>query len=488
MAHRTNKGLDLRIAGTPVQRITPGAQIARVALVADDFPGLKPRVHVVVGQVVRRGQLLCEDLGIPGVRHTALGAGRVESINRGARRVLHSIVVELSESERRGDVSEEEMETFSTPGGSEPGSMGPVEVRNFLVESGLWTVFRTRPFGKVPQPHTVPSAIFVTAMDTNPLAADPAVVLADGGDGFEAGLRAIAKLTRGRTYLCVRAGSGIGIGLDAPVTIEEFDGPHPSGTAGVHVHMLEPAGRHRTVWTVGYQDVVSIGRTLQSGHLDVGRIIALGGPPVRSPRLLRTRVGASIADLARSEDDDENRGVGENRVVGENRGAGKDRETPANARIAKDVRWISGSVLSGKAAHGDVFGYMGRYDVQLSVLHEGGEREFLAWLAPGRRKFSILPVFLSRFLRRRALDISTDTHGSRRAIIPIGLYERVMPMDILPTFLLRALAADDIERAEELGCLELIEEDLALCGFVDPGKTDFAPMLRRNLELIERAG
>ena len=500
MAHRIDKGLDVPITGAPVQAITVGPQITRVALMADDFPGLKARARVTVGQTVRRGQLLCEDLGIPGVRHTALGAGRVESINRGPRRVLHSIVIHLSENEQRGVTSEDELEVFSTPGDLEPETLGRLGIRDFLLASGMWTALRARPFGKIPPPDAVPSAIFVAAMDTNPLAADPAVVLADGRDGFELGLRAIAKLTDGKTYLCVRAGSGIGIGLDAPVTVEEFDGPHPAGTAGVHIHTLEPVGRHRTVWTVGYQDVVSIGRTLRSGHLDVSRIIALGGPPVRNPRLLRTRVGASVAELARSEevswnrDTEETRGaveipgtedtrsVGKDGQVGNSRGAGK------NHRIGGDVRWISGSVLSGKAAHGDVFGYMGRYDVQLSVLYEGGAREFLSWLAPGRRKFSILPVFLSKFLRRGALDISTDTHGSRRAIIPIGLYERVMPMDILPTFLLRALAADDIERAEELGCLELIEEDLALCGFVDPGKTDFAPMLRRNLELIERGG
>jgi Na+-transporting NADH:ubiquinone oxidoreductase subunit A len=383
--------------------------------------------------------------------------------------VLHSIVIELSEGERRGAPSEDELEAFSTPGGAEPETLGRVGVRDLLVESGMWTAFRTRPFGKVPHPEDVPSAIFVTAIDTNPLAADPEVVLADGGEAFELGLRAIAKLSGGKTYLCVRAGSEIGTGLDAPVTVEEFAGPHPAGTASVHIHTLEPVGQNRTVWAVGYQDVVSVGRMLRSGHLDVSRVIAIGGPPVPHPRLVRTRVGASIGDLARKEQ------------VGES-------EEGENEEVGESIRWISGSVLSGKAAHGDVFGYMGRYDVQLSVLHEGGDREFLAWLAPGRRKFSVLPVFLSKFLRRGALDISTDAHGSRRAIIPIGLYERVMPMDILPTFLLRALAADDIERAEELGCLELVEEDLALCGFVDPGKTDFGPMLRRNLESIERAG
>ncbi|HSH74627.1 MAG TPA: NADH:ubiquinone reductase (Na(+)-transporting) subunit A, partial [Longimicrobiales bacterium] len=324
--------------------------------------------------------------------------------------------------------------------------------------SGLWTAFRTRPFSKVPAPTSVPSGIFVTAMDTNPLAPDPDVVLAEARAEFELGLRAIAKLSGEETFVCVRGGSDLARGLEAPVRVEEFTGPHPAGTAGYHIHALLPVGRARTVWTIGYQDVVSVGRLLSEGRLDVSRIVAIGGPPVSGPRLVRTRLGASVADLTGAE------------------------------KVEGPVRWISGSVLSGKAAVGEAFGYMGRYDVQLSALGEGGERELLAWLAPGTRKFSVLPVFASRFTGRKPLEMSTDAHGSRRAIIPIGAYERVMPIDILPTFLLRALAVGDVERAEELGCLELDEEDLALCSFVDPGKSDFGPMLRRVLEVIAGEG
>jgi Na+-transporting NADH:ubiquinone oxidoreductase subunit A len=456
--HRTRKGLELPIEGAPNQRITKGPRIGHVAFMADDFHGLKPRLQVEVDQEVRRGQLLLEDAAIPGVRHTAPGAGRVASINRGERRALQSIVIELTESERRGAPTDAELEVYSAGGAEDPERLGRTQVRDLLVRSGLWTAFRTRPFSKVPHPDSRPDALFVTAIDTNPLAADPQVVLAESVDDFDLGLRAVATLSGGGTYLCVRAGSGIGDRIDAPVAVEEFDGPHPAGAVGLHIHLLAPVGRGRTVWSVGYQDVVSIGRLLRSGTLDVERVIAIGGPPVADPRLVRTRVGASVADFERSE------GLG------------------------GDVRWISGSVLSGKAAHGDVFGYMGRYDTQLSVLREGGEREFLAWLRPGVGKFSALPAFLSKLLGRSSFDLTTDAYGSRRAIIPIGVYERVMPMDILPTFLLRALAVDDIERAEQLGCLELDEEDLALCSFVDPGKADFGPMLRRNLELIEKSG
>jgi Na+-transporting NADH:ubiquinone oxidoreductase subunit A len=456
--HRIRRGLDVPLAGTPDQMITDGPETSRVALVADDFHGLKPRVRVEPGQMVRRGELLCEDASTPGVGHTAPGAGRVIAVNRGARRVLHSIVIELSEGERAGDPAEDELLGFGPPAGTDPDAVGPSGVRDALVRSGLWTALRRRPFSRVPDPATTPRSIFVTAIDTNPLAGDPEVMLGERRDDFQLGLRAVATLTDGNTYVCVRAGSALARGVDAPVTVEEFAGPHPAGTAGVHIHRLEPVGPTRSVWTVGYQDVASIGALFRTGHLDVRRTVAIGGPPVVRPRLVRSRVGAAVADFAREVDPGE------------------------------DVRWISGSVLSGKAAHGEIFGYMGRYDVQLSVLREGGERELLAWLAPGRTKFSALPAFVSRLFRGRPMDITTDAHGSRRAIIPIGLYERVVPMDLLPTFLLRALASGDTERAEELGCLELDEEDLALCSFVDPGKADFGPMLRRTLETIEKAG
>lgn len=456
--HRIRRGLDLPISGAPAPRITDGPEITRVAFVGDDLPGLRARVRVRVGQTVRRGQLLCEDAATPGVRHTSPGAGRVEAIHRGPRRALQSIVVSLSEGERSGTPTADEVEAVPMAAGSDGEGLSSGEVRAPLVASGLWTAFRTRPFSKVPAPETTPAAIFVTAIDTNPLAAEPAVVLAGAEADFERGLRAVAKLTQGVTYLCVRAGSPLARGVDAPVRVEEFAGPHPAGSAGVHIHLLEPVGRRRTVWSIGYQDVTAIGGLVRTGRPDVGRTIALAGPPVRDPRLVRTRLGASVAELTAPE------------------------------ALGPGVRWISGSVLSGKAACGEAFGYLGRYDVQLCALREAGDRELLAWLAPGRGKHSVLPVFAPRLRGGDRFDFSTDAHGSRRAIIPIGAYERVMPMDILPTFLLRALAVNDFERAEELGCLELAEEDLALCSYVDAGKSDFGPMLRRNLELIQRAG
>ena len=455
--HRTKRGLDLPLTGEPRQAVAAGPPVSSVAFIADDFPGLKPRMLVSVGDTVLRGQPLLEDRKIPGVWHTALGAGTVTSINRGDRRALQSVVVELSERERSGDPGDEEHQPYQSRRGDSDGLQCP-EIRALLLESGLWTAFRTRPFSKVPGPDSTPQAIFVTATDTNPLAGSPDVILGDRMEAFERGLRLVSKLTDGQTFLCVRAGSDIPNRVDASVSVEEFTGPHPAGTAGLHIHMLLPVSRNRTVWTIGYQDVVSVGRLFETGKLDVDRVIAIGGPPVHDARLITTRIGASVEDLTRDETDE------------------------------SDVRWISGSVLAGKAAVLDAFRFMGRFDVQLSALREERTREFLGWAGPGTNKFSVIPVFVSRLLGKRAFALSTTTGGSPRAMVPIGLYERVMPMDILPTFLLRALSVGDLEEAERLGCLELVEEDVALCTFVDPGKTDFGPLLRQNLDAIEKEG
>ena len=440
-AHRIKKGLDLPISGAPEQRISDAPEITRVALLGDDYNGLRARLQVEEGQTVRRGQLLFEDRSTPGVRYTAPGAGRVVAIHRGRRRALQSLVIQL-------DSTEDQVEFESAPG----------DVRARLLESGLWTSLRTRPFSRVPAPDATPHAIFVNAMDTQPLAALPERVIGERRADFERGLRELATLTEGTTYLCVAADSELPQWIDAPVSLETFEGPHPAGTAGVHIHLLAPVSRGRVVWSVGYQDVIAIGALFRTGRLCVDRVIALAGPPVRRPRLVRSRIGAST----------------EAHTAGE--------------LEPGEVRVITGSVLSGKKAWGPAFGFVGRYHLQISALREGREREFMGWATPGARRFSVLPVFVSRLLRRRTFDFTTSTYGSQRPIVPIGTYERVMPMDILATYLLRALAVGDTEQAEKLGALELDEEDLALCTFVDAGKADFGPMLRRNLEWLEREG
>jgi len=456
--HRISKGLDLPIAGAPVQVIEPARAPSRVALLGADYVGMRPALAVNVGDEVRRGQLLFEDKKRPGVRYTAPGAGRVVGIHRGHRRAFLSLVIELSPGERVGTPDETELISFASYTGKSPQQMTREEIKALLVESGLWTCLRTRPFGHVADPQTTPRSIFVTAMDTNPLAASVDVVLEGRQHDFQAGLLCIAKLTDGPTYVCCAPGSEIPVPQDDRIRTEVFEGPHPAGTPGLHIHMLDPVCRDKFVWYLNYQDVVAVGRLVQTGVLDVERVVSLGGPAVKRPRLLRTRMGACLDELVAGELEE------------------------------GEVRVISGSVLSGVRAMGETLGYLGRYHLQVSVLHEGHEREFLGWVRPGLNKFSVVRAFLAGFLPKRTYRFTTTTYGSERAIVPIGVYEKVMPMDIQPTYLLRSLVARDLERAEQLGALELEEEDLALCSFVCPGKSDFGPILRENLTTLEKEG
>ncbi len=471
-SHTIRRGLELPIAGSPAQRVEEAREVRAVGLLAADFPGMRPRFAVQVGDEVRRGQFLFEDRKNPGVRYCSPGAGRIAAIHRGERRALQSVVIELGASERsgHGDGAERDAD-FAAFTDKPVDQLAPAEVRALLIESGQWTALRARPFGRVPPADSLPRSLFVTAIDTNPLAPDVDVVLAGREDDFATGLAALVRLVEGRpVHLCRGRGSAVGErgvggggggdggGGSSGVEIHEFAGPHPAGTPGLHVHRIDPVGLGRVAWHIGYQDVAAVGHLVRSGRLDVGRVVSLAGPAVTSPRLLRTRLGASLDELTGGE-----LAEGENRVV-------------------------SGSVLSGYAAAGPVHGYLGRTHNQVSVLPEDRERRFLHWLSPGAKRFSVLRLFASRFLPARTADFSTDLGGGRRALVPVGAYERVLAFDLLITPLLRALLAGDVETAEELGCLELVEEDVAPFTFVCPSKIDHCRVLREMLDTIEREG
>lgn len=442
------KGLDVPISGAPEQRIEAGAAIETAALLAADYIGMKPTMAVQEGDRVRVGQLLFEDKKNPGVRFTSPACGVVQTIHRGAKRVFHGIVIQVDGAE---------VETFDVPRGDVT-ALTRDQVRDGLLQSGLWTALRQRPYSKIPQPESVPHSIFVTAIDTSPLAANPAVVIAEHPHDFVRGLQILKPLTDGPVHLCTAAGMQIP-GGDAPgVRQTSFDGPHPAGLPGTHIHFLDPVGPQKSVWYIGYQDVIAIGKLFATGQLWTERVVALAGPQVRRPRLLKTRLGASLVDLTGGELLD-----GESRIV-------------------------SGSVLAGRKL-GGVDAFLGRYHTQVSVLKEGREREFLGWQGPGFDKFSVKRVFATALAADgRRFPMTTNRNGSKRAIVPIGAYEEVMPLDILPTFLLRSLLCGDTDQAQGLGALELDEEDLALCTFVDPGKHEFGPVLRSCLHKIEIEG
>lgn len=459
--HTITKGLDLPINGAPEQTIVAAPSSTHVAIVAADYPGMKPRMHVKLGDEVKRGQLLFEDRKAEGVRFTAPGAGRVSAINRGEFRALQSVVIELTPGERDGNPAPDDFQPFTSYAkGTELGKLSRQQIVDLLQESGMWTAIRARPFGRVPSPSSAaPHSVFVTVTDTNPHAPSVDKVLAGRESDFEAGLSIVARLTEGKVFVCKGPSTKVPAGKIANVQIEEFHGPHPSGTVGFHIHTLDPVSRKKTVWHLGYQDVISIGRLFQTGKLDVERVISVAGPTVEAPKLYVTRLGAAIDPII----------------------AGK-----LDASVENRV--ISGSVLSGRTSMGDVHGYLGRYHHQISALREGREREFLGWLKPGTDMFSTSGAYVSSLTPGRKFDFTTALNGSHRHMVPLGMYERVFPFDILPTFLLRALLIKDIGRAEELGVLELDEEDVALCTFVCPGKQDYGPVLRDNLDTIWKEG
>jgi Na+-transporting NADH:ubiquinone oxidoreductase subunit A len=442
------KGLDIPISGKPQPVISDAAEVGSVALVGWDTPGLKPKMAVAEGDRVKLGQHLFSDKRNPAVRYTSPGCGIVSAINRGVRRVLNSVAIELD-----GDDAESwqafEMEQI--------GNIDVTTIRNTLAESGLWAALRSRPFGRIPAPDTAPNSIFITAINTNPLAIDPALVIAEDVDAFLTGIRLVSRLSEGPTYICTRAGADIPCPEGQQYHHAEFAGPHPAGLVGTHIHFLDPVNIKKTVWHIGYQDTMAIGRLFLTGRLPTERIIALGGPMVRDPRLLRTRRGASTTDI----------------LDGELRGG--------------DARVISGSVLSGHRASG-MLGWLGAYHNQISVIAEGSPREFLSFMRLGRHKYSALRAYSAHLLHKGDFAMTSSQNGSPRAMVSIGSFERIMPLDILPTVLLKALLVVDTESAQKLGCLELDEEDLALCSFVCNGKYNYGPHLRKTLDEIEANG
>lgn len=450
--YRIKKGLDLPITGEPAPEIQNGPRVSHVALVGNDYVGMKPTLLVQPGDRVKKGQPVFSDKKSEGVVYTAPGGGEVVAVNRGQKRIFQSLVIKLDDSE--------DEQTFPSFRDADLTTLKREQVRELLATSGQWTAFRQRPFGKVPALDAAPRSIFVTAIDTNPLAAPPEAIIRERERDFRFGLNVIRHLTDGPIHLC-RAPGLVLPGSELPfVKTHEFDGPHPAGLPGTHIHFVDPVGGGaRTVWHVNYQDVIAIGVLFTTGRLDTGRVISLAGPTVKSPRLIRTRLGASLAELTANE-----------------------LESDVESRV------ISGSVLSGRQSVAP-FDFLGRYHLQVSALQEGREREFLGWQKPGFNKFSIKRVFASALAGAgKRFAFTTSTEGSPRAMVPIGMYEAVMPLDILPTFLLRALIVGDTEQAQALGCLELDEEDLSLCTFVCPGKYDYGPMLRKALALIEKEG
>jgi Na+-transporting NADH:ubiquinone oxidoreductase subunit A len=442
---KLKKGLSLPIEGEPQQTINEGPQVSHVALIGNDLVGMKPTMVVKVGDKVKTGQLLFTDKKTVGVNYTSPATGEVTAVNRGAKRAFESIVIKIE-----GD----DHVSFSSHKGTSVSDYDEASMKALLIESGMWPSLRMRPFSKVAAPEQKPSSIFVTAIDTHPLAADPQVIIKENEAAFKAGLSAMKKLSE-KVFLCSAPNSSVP--SVEGVTQEEFSGPHPAGLVGTHIHFLDAVGEKKFVWHIGYQDVIAIGKLVETGKLYTQRVISIAGPAARNPRLVKTRVGACLTELVKEE-----------------------------THETDTIRTVSGSVFGGRTAKNN-FCYLGRFHNQVSLLKEGTDREFLGWHSPGFNKFSIKNIYVTKLMPRK-LAFDTNANGSLRSIVPIGSYEKVMPLDILPTFLLRSVMSGNTDMCVKLGALELDEEDLSLCTFVDPCKNDFAPRLRANLIQIEKEG
>jgi Na+-transporting NADH:ubiquinone oxidoreductase subunit A len=410
------RGLDIPLPGAPAQILRNGPRIETVALQGSDFAGLRPQFRVEEGEEISAGQVLFVDRRRPEIQFVAPVSGSVIAVNRGHRRMLDSIVLRVAGERSR---------TFDPPGRPDASN-----VRALLLESGQWPALRCRPFERIADPDSVPAALFVTAMTTEPLGVDAAAVLREEKGAFAAGIAAIRHLTPGPLFVCRGADRNHpAVETDEQVQVVEFRGPHPAGLPGTHIHFLLPAGRQRKVWHIGFQDVIAIGHLMQTGRISAERIVSVGGPAVQSPALVRTCLGADLMDLT--------------------------------AGILSDG---GGDVLSGSALSGRSSRYLGRYHTQVTALPHGHVRA-------GQGLVARALMLLARF--------------QTRSIIPISAYDDVMPLDILPVPLMRALSVGDVETAEQLGCLELAEDDMRLLSHVCPARIDYAALLRRALEQIE---
>ena len=441
---KIRKGLDINLKGKAEKIFIKAEPSELYGVKPIDFHGLVPKLDVVVGQEVKAGTALFHDKNKPDILFTSPVNGKVKVISRGERRRILEVIVE-----KTGSVIE--YESFSK---GDPLQMKREEVASNLLKSGLWPAIRQRPYDIIANPSDDPKAIFISAFDTAPLAPDYDLIVKDSGKEFQAGINALSRLTSGKIHLNINAeypASQVFTGA-SNVQLNSFTGPHPAGNVGIQIHHIDPINKGEVVWFVSPQDVILIGRLFMNGVYDASWIIALTGSEILKPRYYKLIKGASVKNIL-----DKNL-------------------TEICPRV------ISGNVLTGGKIMQD--GFIGYYDSQVSVIPEGYHSEFLGWALPGFKKYSATRMFFSWLTPRKEYTIDTNINGGHRAFVMTGQYEKVVPMDIYPMQLFKAIIIEDIDLMEQLGIYEVAPEDFALCEFICTSKTEIQSIVRKGLDLM----
>ena len=439
--YKIKRGLNIRLKGKPEKVIETTVQPEAFALKPSCFPGLSPKLSVKAGDIVKAGDPLLYDKYSPEILFVSPVSGTVSSVNRGERRKILEVVVKHDGKNTSVDF-----------GKTDPESMNEDEIRQLLLRSGMWPFIKRRPYGSIAKPDEKPKSVFISCFDTAPLAPDYNFILGDQREFFQAGVNVLAKLTTGKVYLGLTPDNSPEW-MNSLKNAEKryFSGPHPAGNVGIHIHHVNPISKGDVVWTINPQDLLFIGRLFVTGKTDFSKIVALTGPEVTRPRYFKVTLGAKISAI-----------------------------TDNNLKKShKKQRVISGNVLTGTKVPSD--NYLGFFDSQVTVIPEGDEYEFMGWADPGIKKFSASKTFLSKLFPRKEYTLNANMHGGERAFVLSGQYEKFLPMDILPVYLLKAVIANDIDKMEQLGIYEVVEEDLALCEYACTSKIKVQDVLRQGI-------
>ena len=442
---KLRKGLDIKLHGEAAQQLVEVPMAQEYAVSPLDYDGVTPKMLVKVGEQVKAGTPLFFDKNNERILFCAPVSGTVSAVNRGEKRKILNVTVTSD-----GQLTSEE---FATP---DLQKASREEVIEMLLKSGLWTMIQQRPYGIIANPSDNPKAIFVSAFDSAPLAPDFNFVLKGEQKSLQKGFEVLSKLTDGGVHLSVRANAEGEMSALNGVELHTFKGKHPVGNVGVQIHHIDPMAKGDIAWTVNIQDVAIIGRLFMTGKVDMHKVIALTGSEVENPQYYKVIAGAPVAS-----------------IVNGNIKAQKEGDT---------VRYISGNVLTGVKVAED--GFISAKAHQLTVIPEGDKYEMLGWAMPRFKKFSVSRSYFSWLCPSKKYRLDTNLNGGPRAFVVTGLFEEYLPMDIYPMYLFKAMIAKDIDKMENLGIYEIVEEDVALCEFVDPSKTEIQKLVRESINLM----